>query len=112
MCVARERGDKMKRDARLRLEKEREGLNAFLDRYIALCERNGITPASKEVRLILRSGTSDTPLNVSALLGYEDLSGQFDKVYLKNKTLYWTDGTNNERHLSKTPLWSHLKDYL
>ena len=111
--------EKLKRSAQIRQQEERKGLNAFLDRYIALCDENGANSTSRGVLSIFNRGNSDVPLDISTLAGYEDLSGQFNKVYRtinarsnKKLSLCWTDNTNTERQLGKNNLHGHLKDYL
>lgn len=100
--------EKLRRNTQLRQDKERKGLNAFLDRYIALCDENGTNPTTRELLSIINRGTSDAPLDICTIAGYEDLSGKFDRVYricdtrgYKKLALCWTDDTNTERRLGK-----------
>ena len=111
--------EKLRHNAQIRQQEERQGLNKFLDRYIALCNKKGKSPAKREVLSILNKGTRDVPLDIRAIAGYEDLSGQFDNAYRmcdsrghKKLGLCWTDNTNTERLLGKNNLYSHLNEYL
>jgi hypothetical protein len=112
MCTSRENLEKVNIENRLRKQTERKGLNAFLDRYIELCDNSGKCPTSREVLQLISKYKSDNPLNIKSIKGYEDLAGQFDNVYRQKRALYWIDCTNKERRLGKTALSRYLIEYL